>query len=619
MVAVSITVNSSNDLPTANNSSFSTNEDTAYNSNVTSSDPDNDVLSFALVSNGSKGVVVLNPTSGAFTYTPNANANGADSFTFRTNDGTGNSNTATVSVTIVPVNDAPVANNSSITAQEDTLYSGNVSATDIEGSSLTYSVVGNVANGTLTLNPTSGAFTYKGNQNYTGSDSFTFKVNDGNLDSAVATISISVDAFNSIPVANDLSFSTNEDTVYNGNLTASDLEGDTLTYSVVVNGGKGSVVINPTTGAFTYTPNLNATGSDIFTFKVNDGSANSNTASVSVTINPVNDAPVALNDNYSTNRNTPVNIVLAGTDVENSSLTYTIVSSPLKGVLSGTIPNLVYTPNSGQTGADNFTFKVNDGSLDSSVATISLNIANTNELPVAQSGTLAVNEDTATNGNLVATDSNSDPLTYSVVSQGTKGTVLITNALTGAYTYTPNLNATGSDSFSFRVNDGYGNSNTATVAVTINPVNDAPVANSQSITTKENTSKGLSLSGTDPDGDSLTYAISVAPTKGVLSGTAPNLTYTPNKNQVGADSFTFTVNDGTNVSAPATVNISITNMGGWFNTTWLYRRKLHIDNQNLGALTDVPVMVRLDSSRIDYAKPRPEESMYDLLIIKVIY
>src|SRR5206468_4327820 len=149
-------------------------------------------------------------------------------------------------------------------------------------------------------------------------------------------------------------------------------------------------------------------------------------------------------------------------------------------------------------------------------------------------------------------------LTYSIVVNGGKGTATITNATTGAFTYTPNLNANGTDTFTFKVNDGTVDSNVATVTVTITPVNDAPVANAQAVTTPEDTAKAITLTASDVDGDTFTYTVVIGPTHGTLSGTAPTLTYTPAGNYNGADSFTFKANDGTVDSAPATISITIT-------------------------------------------------------------
>jgi hypothetical protein len=124
-------------------------------------------------------------------------------------------------------------------------------------------------------------------------------------------------------------------------------------------------------------------------------------------------------------------------------------------------------------------------------------------------------------------------------------------------TYTPNANFNGSDSFTFRASDGSLNSNTATVSITVNEVNDAPTATNQAVSTDEDTLKGITLVATDPDRDSLTYAIVQQPSNGSLSGSPPNVTYTPNANFNGSDSFTFRASDGTVNSNTATVSITV--------------------------------------------------------------
>jgi VCBS repeat-containing protein len=235
-------------------------------------------------------------------------------------------------------------------------------------------------------------------------------------------------------------------------------------------------------------------------------------------------------------------------------LTYAVVTAPTKGVLSGTVPNLTYTPNANGSGSDSFTFKVNDGTLDSAVATVAIAITAVNDAPVATAQTVTTDEDVPRAITLAGTDVEGSTLTYAVVSAPTKG---VLSGTVPNLTYTPNANGSGSDSFTFKVNDGTLDSAVATVAITISAVNDAPVATAQTVSTDEDVPKAITLAGTDVEGSTLTYAVVTAPTKGVLSGTAPNLTYTPNANVNGADSFTFKVNDGTLDSAVATVAITI--------------------------------------------------------------
>jgi hypothetical protein len=197
-------------------------------------------------------------------------------------DGALNSNTATVTITVNAVNDAPVAADKTSSVNEDANKAITLTATDVDGNPLTFSIVTPPLHGTLT--GTAPNVTYRGFLNYNGPDTFTYKANDGTADSNIATVTITVNPVNDTPVAQAGSFTTPVNTPYNGQLIASDVDGDALTYSITTAPGKGGVVVNPSTGAFTYTPNAGATGSDSFRFRVNDGTTNSSIRIISITI-----------------------------------------------------------------------------------------------------------------------------------------------------------------------------------------------------------------------------------------------------------------------------------------------------------------------------------------------
>jgi hypothetical protein len=174
--------------------------------------------------------------------------------------------------------------------------------------------------------------------------------------------------------------------------------------------------------------------------------------------------------------------------------------------------------------------------------------------PVAENGSAATSEDTAVGIVLSATDPNGDVLTYAIVSAPQRGTL---SGTAPNLTYTPTPNFHGTDTFTFRASDGLHESNLATISIEVASVNDAPSAQAQSVAATEDTPRVIVLSATDPDGQAFTFQVS-APQHGVLSGTAPNLTYTPAANYGGPDSFTFSVSDGTATSTPATVSVSVT-------------------------------------------------------------
>ena len=182
------------------------------------------------------------------------------------------------------------------------------------------------------------------------------------------------------------SYSTNEDTplvvAASGVLgNDTDPEGTTLTAVLVTNVTNGTLALAPD-GGFTYTPATNFAGGDSFTYKANDGTLDSNTVTVSLTVNPVNDAPAALAQSLSVNEDTPLPITLSGTDVDSANLTFA-KGSPSHGTLTGTAPNLTYTPAADYNGDDSFTFTVSDGSLTSASATVFITVNPVNDAPVA--------------------------------------------------------------------------------------------------------------------------------------------------------------------------------------------------------------------------------------------
>src|SRR6185503_17784019 len=146
-----------------------------------------------------------------------------------------------------------------------------------------------------------------------------------------------------------------------------------------------------------------------------------------------------------------------------------------------------------------FTFRVNDGTTNSALATVSLTVTAVNDTPIANSQSITTPEDTATNLVLTASDVDGNPLTFIIITGPTNGTLSLINTNTGAVTYTPNTNFNGADSFTFRAHDGTTNSSVATVSLTVTAANDAPVAFSQNITTSEDTATNLVLTGSDAD------------------------------------------------------------------------------------------------------------------------
>ena len=177
---------------------------------------------------------------------------------------------------------------------------------------------------------------------------------------------------NHAPVANGQSVTTPQGTAKPITLTSSDVDGDTLSY--LIETGPASGQLTGAGAARTYTPNAGFSGSDSFTFTVNDGSEDSNVATVSITVTSANRAPVASAQSVTVGTARATSIVVAASDADNNPLTYSIVTGPSHGTLTGTAPNLTYTSTAGYTGSDSFTFKANDSAADSNVATVSITV-----------------------------------------------------------------------------------------------------------------------------------------------------------------------------------------------------------------------------------------------------
>ena len=369
---------------------------------------------------------------------------------------------------------------------------------------------------------TDGTLTFTSAPNAFGAAAVTVQLVDdggtanGGVDtSAAQTFNINVTGVNDPPVPQSAEYTIDEDTAFSGALQATDVDSDTLSFLPYLAPGQGTLDLHPD-GTFTYTPNANYNGEDGFAFKVTDGQVTSAYATVVFTINPVNDAPVALGNNYEMSEDEALSITFRSigvlgndSDVDDpqASLTAELVSGTAHGTLSfaanGTFS---YTPGADFAGIDTFTYRALDPhGAASDPALVTLSIANVNDPPVAQNASASTNEDTPLAGMLAALDVDSPDLTFSLAGAAAHGIVAVQTD--GSYLYTPDANYFGQDSFSFKANDGELDSNLATVSLTVNPVNDAPVAQDASAATDEDTPLNGVLVALDVENDALTFSL----------------------------------------------------------------------------------------------------------------
>jgi len=585
-VTVDLTVNSINDgVPVAAPDAYTVNEDgklsgAAPGVLANDTDIDGDPLTAVLVTGPANGTLTLK-ADGSFDYIPDADFNGTDSFTYAANDGTANGNTVTVDLTVTAVNDAPAAVADTYSVNEDDKLSVAgpgvlANDTDIDGDPLTAALVTGPANGTLTLNA-DGSFDYTPDTDFNGADSFTYKANDGTLDGNTVTVNLTVNPVNDAPVAGDDVYSVNEDTklsiaapgILNND---TDLDGDTLTVTLVDGPDHGTLTLNGD-GSFDYIPDANFDGTDSFTYMASDGSANSSIATVDLTVIAVNDGPTGVADTYSVSEDGMLGVGLPGVlsndiDQDGDTLTAVLVSDVTNGTLTlNANGGFSYAPNANFNGTDSFVYQASDGTTLSAPVTVTLNVAAINDAPTANADSYTTGEDTpltVAGPGVLGNDTDIDGNALSAVLVGGPASGTLTLNPDGSFLYTPNGNFNGTDSFTYQVSDGVTLSSPVTVTLNVTPANDAPVGNTDSYVTGEDTpltvaAAGVLANDTDLDGDALTAVLVSGPASGTLALNANgSFTYTPTANFNGTDSFVYRASDGAALSAPVTVNLTVT-------------------------------------------------------------
>ncbi len=579
-----ITVPPINTAPVAVDDSYGVAEDaplTVAAPGVIDNDTDEDAnpLTAAKVSNPLHGSLTLN-SDGSFTYTPDVNWNGVDHFTYKVNDGTLYSNTATVTITVTPVEDSPVAVDDIFTTLEDTSKTFAapgvlVNDFDPEGDPISAIQVTGPASGSVTFNA-NGSFAYRGDPNFNGTDSFTYKVSDGKSDLNTATVTINVKPVNDPPSGNGDSYTTAEDTQLTVNAPGVlandvDIDGDPIEPLILGAPSLGSLILNPD-GSFIYTPKANRNGSDFFTYRLTDGHSLSSTIRVDLTISPVNDAPVVVNSSYIAYEDKRLTVSTPGLlayarDIDGGARTAVKVTDPANGTISLN-PNgsFVYTPSHDYNGADSFTYKVNDSTLNSNIATVSINVKPINDAPIAAPDSFDVNEDeklVVPAPGLLANDSDveGNPIVAVKVSNPSHGALVFSS--NGSFTYKPALNWNGEDSFTYKAKDNLLPSTAVKVTITVRPSNDAPVAVQDRYKVEQDSmlaidAPGLLTNDKDLDGDALSAARAENPAHGVINVNPDgSFLYTPAPGFYGTDQFSYLVNDSELDSIPAVVLITV--------------------------------------------------------------
>jgi len=440
----------------------SVNENVLLTFTLSASDADGDTLTYA--ANTLPSGATLNSSTGAFSWTPSYSQAGSYSITFSVNDGHTGTDSETITITVNNVNRAPVLGTlTDKSVNENATLTFTVTATDADSDTLTYSATSGLPSG-ATLNSSTGAFSWTPSYSQSGTYSVTFRVSDATLNDS-KTITITVVNVNQVPVLASISNKTvAENATLTFTLSATDADGDTLTYSV--NTLPSNATLDSSGGAFSWTPSYSQSGTYSLTFSVSDGHGGIASRSCTITVTNVNRAPVlaSIGDKIVT-ENSTLSFTVTASDPDGGTLILSASSLPSGATFNTSSGAFSWTPGYNQAGTySGVHFQVTDGSLtDSEDITITVN--NNNQIPVlAAIGNKSVTENSTLSFTLSATDADGDTLTYSANTLPSAATL---NSSTGAFSWTPNSSQAGTYSVTFSVNDAHGGTDSETITITV--------------------------------------------------------------------------------------------------------------------------------------------------------
>lgn len=358
------------------------------------------------------------------------------------------------------------------------------------------------AEGTVTLLP-NGLLRYVPAQDWNGSDTFTYTVEDGHDHSVAGQVDVTVVPVNDDPIPVADVADTLEDVAVEIDVLANDVDGDAdpLFVALAAPGVSGTVTIT-SAGTLRYTPDANFSGTDEFFYIADDGAGGLAIADVTVTVDAVNDAPAAFAQALITGEDVPVGVTVSGADPDGTPLTFSLVTGPATGTLSGSFPAVLYQPAPNQSGSVSFTFQANDGTLSSAPAQVSIEIVAVNDAPVVSDALASTIAAAPVAIPLVASDVEGSSLVF-LLDAAQSGTIVLGSSGDVAI-YTPEPGFIGTDAFDFTAQDPGGASGSGRVTVSVLP---RPVERvSVGVSGQGNAPSGSSAPELSPDGQAVVFA-----------------------------------------------------------------------------------------------------------------
>lgn len=543
-----------NKAPIANVFSLEINEDEISEPLSAFIDPEADDLDVSIINDALHGEVTVDGEE--ITYTPNENFNGEDAISIKAEDIHGNFSEHELLITVNSINDEPTILTSALSTDEDIVLTSEIAFEDIENDDVEFNLITEPTNGLVSIS-LQGLLTYTPEVNFFGEDSLVVSITDQNNGVSEKEIAITVTSVNDKPEIVSMTFNIDEDRLLSDQITATDVDSETLTFSIISAPESGALNLQDS-GHFNYQPNADYDQQDSFEVAVRDEQGGMSQTKIIIDVNPVNDAPVIEVNDFFINEDTALTQNILFFDVDSGVHTAELVTPATNGTveLNGGSA-FTYTPSNNFSGLEIFTVRLTDEHGASVEGLVNITIAPVNDAPTFTTTSFSVDEDNLLTSELKATDIEGQSMTFELISDADiEGSVNVESD--GKFSFDPALNFYGETSFTVKVTDSEAKSTSQIIKITVNAVEDVPEPESTSLSLLFNGNISQSLPTTDVDGQSLSYRIVTDVKSGVLTlSEAGQYKYSPNVGFSGNDSFTYEVRDVNDNIGQATVSFVV--------------------------------------------------------------
>lgn len=541
-----------NNPPTVLSGTFTTNEDVAVTTTLVANDPDGNTLTYRPVTSPQHGT--LSGTFPNITYTPTLNFSGVDTFTWQVNDGTVDSAIASTTITVVPVNDAPAITSTPPTAATETVaLSYAPQATDAEGDAVTWSLVSGPAGATVV----DGTFYWTPGYDAAGSQAVVLRATDSGGAHTDQSFTLLVADANRAPVFTLVPPTLAKALVpWTGPIAVVDSDGDSV--DLVLVDAPAGMSLALMTGALVWSPTVADVGThDISVMAVDARGAVTWHRFILAVEPPDNRAPLitSLPAGSQADEAVPYVYQLEATDPDGDTLSFELVDAPAGAQISVLTGLISWMPTAAQAGLNSFRVRVSDGRGAWVEQAFAVQVR-ANPPPQAQDLAVVTDEDFPVAFTLPASDPDSEALAFQIVTLPQHGTL---GGTLPNLVYTPAAEFSGTDTFTWRANDGLHDSATVTVTITVNPVNDPPViVSTPSSSAAEGTAYVYALQATDAEGEAIAWSLeSGAPGAVIVDDT---LRWTPDFLAAGTHVVVLRATDVSGAFAEQTFTLTVANV-----------------------------------------------------------